>query len=101
MFTINFVNYLLHKLIVKNEHCQIMKMNHLKRKAVSSLIYKMVFYVQKETTYSILLWKWSTGMYVLITQVRNITDAIVLEMCSLRESHSGAEPSGQWRGRRW
>lgn len=25
MFTINFVNYLLHKLIVKNEHCQIMK----------------------------------------------------------------------------
>ena len=25
MFTINFVNHFLHKLIVRNEHCQIMK----------------------------------------------------------------------------
>lgn len=62
MFTINFVNYLLPKLIVRNVHSQIIKKkNYLKRKALSSLFYTMPFYVQKrkQNTYCILLWKGS------------------------------------------
>ena len=55
MFTINFINHL-HKLIVRNERCPLKKNNCLKRKTLPSLV---ILYVQKETTYCILLYRGS------------------------------------------
>ena len=56
MFTINFINHL-HKLIVRNKLPTYEKKNNcLKRKTLPSLV---ILYVQKETTYCILLYRGS------------------------------------------
>lgn len=44
MFTVNFLNHLLHKLIVRNQHCQIMKKELFGKKSISMPIHKMPFF---------------------------------------------------------